>query len=81
MPTVNIQEAKTHLSRLLERVRQGETITIAKAGEPIAELRPISKPDIVFGGLKDLIKVDLDAYEEHDKDIAAMWDPDLGVTQ
>jgi prevent-host-death family protein len=35
---VNIHEAKTHLSRLLERVQAGEEITIAKAGKPIAVL-------------------------------------------
>ena len=36
--TVNIHEAKTHLSRLLARVQAGEEITIAKAGKPIARL-------------------------------------------
>ena len=36
METVNIHEAKTHLSRLLERVAQGEQIVIAKAGKPVA---------------------------------------------
>jgi prevent-host-death family protein len=35
---VNIHEAKTHLSRLLERVQAGEEIVIAKAGTPIAIL-------------------------------------------
>jgi prevent-host-death family protein len=35
---VNVHEAKTHLSRLLERVQAGEEITIAKAGKPIATL-------------------------------------------
>jgi prevent-host-death family protein len=39
--TVNIHEAKTHLSRLLERVQAGEEITIAKAGKPIATLRAV----------------------------------------
>jgi prevent-host-death family protein len=39
--TVNTHEAKTHLSRLLERVRRGDTITIARAGHPIALLVPI----------------------------------------
>ncbi len=39
--TVNIHQAKTHLSRLIERVRAGEEITIAKAGEPVAKLVPI----------------------------------------
>jgi len=41
--TVNIHEAKTHLSRLLERVRRGDTITIARAGEPIALLVPLGQ--------------------------------------
>lgn len=40
MATVNIHEAKTHLSRLLERVRQGEEIVVAKAGTPVAKLVP-----------------------------------------
>jgi prevent-host-death family protein len=39
--TVNIHEAKTHLSKLLERVQNGEEITIAKAGKPIATLTAI----------------------------------------
>ncbi len=39
--TVNVHQAKTHLSRLLERVRQGEEIIIARAGRPIARLVPI----------------------------------------
>jgi antitoxin VapB len=40
---VNIHEAKTHLSRLLERVRRGATITIAKAGTPVAVLIPAAR--------------------------------------
>ena len=39
---VNIHEAKTHLSKLLERVVLGEEIIIAKAGKPVAKLVPIS---------------------------------------
>jgi len=38
---VNIHEAKTHLSRLLERVAMGEEVIIAKAGTPVAKLVPI----------------------------------------
>jgi prevent-host-death family protein len=37
---VNVHEAKTHLSRLLERVASGEEVTIAKAGKPVAKLVP-----------------------------------------
>lgn len=35
---VNIHEAKTHLSRLLEQVMQGEEVIIAKSGKPVARL-------------------------------------------
>jgi prevent-host-death family protein len=43
MTIVNVHEAKTHLSKLLARVMAGERIIIAKAGKPVAELRPISE--------------------------------------
>jgi len=42
--TVNIHEAKTHLSKLLERVMNGEEIIIAKAGKPIAILSAYADP-------------------------------------
>jgi len=38
---VNIHEAKTHLSRLLQRVAEGEEVTIARAGVPVAKLVPV----------------------------------------
>jgi prevent-host-death family protein len=38
---VNIHEAKTHLSKLLERVALGEEVVIAKAGKPVAKLVPL----------------------------------------
>lgn len=37
---VNIHDAKTHLSRLVERVEAGEEITLARAGRPVAKLVP-----------------------------------------
>jgi prevent-host-death family protein len=40
--TINVHEAKTHLSRLLDDVRAGEEIILAKAGEPYARLVPIT---------------------------------------
>jgi prevent-host-death family protein len=40
---VNIHEAKTHLSRLLQRVAAGEEITIARAGVPVARLVAVEK--------------------------------------
>ena len=41
--TVNIHEAKTHLSKLLERVEAGDEIIIARAGQPIARLIPFAR--------------------------------------
>jgi prevent-host-death family protein len=40
---VNIHDAKTHFSRLIERVQAGEEITIAKAGKPVARLSAITE--------------------------------------
>lgn len=41
---VNVHEAKTHLSRLLDRAHAGEEIVLAKAGKPCARLMPLAKP-------------------------------------
>ena len=42
MTTINVHEAKTHLSRILDRVAAGEEVVIAKAGKPIARLVPVA---------------------------------------
>jgi prevent-host-death family protein len=42
--TVNVHEAKTHLSRLLARVAAGEEVVIARAGRPVARLVPVTRP-------------------------------------
>ena len=42
MEIVNVYEAKTHLSRLLDRVLAGEEITIGRSGTPVARLVPIT---------------------------------------
>lgn len=44
MLRLNIHEAKTHLSRYLPALEQGETIVLCKRNVPIAEIRPLSKP-------------------------------------
>ena len=41
MRTVNVHEAKTHLSRLLRKVMSGEEIVIARGNQPIAKLIPV----------------------------------------
>jgi prevent-host-death family protein len=44
MNTVNIHEAKTHLSKLVEKAAQGEPFIIAKAGKPMVKVVPIDTP-------------------------------------
>jgi prevent-host-death family protein len=44
MRIVNVHEAKTHLSRLLDDAHAGETILLAKAGQPWARLMPLEPP-------------------------------------
>jgi prevent-host-death family protein len=63
--TVNIFEAKTQLSKLIEMVERGEEVIIARAGKPVArltQLKPEKKP-IIFGLMKGQIWVadDFDA--------------------
>lgn len=45
MPVVNIHEAKTQLSRLIERVVGGESLVIAKAGKPLVRMVRLDAPD------------------------------------
>lgn len=72
METVNIHEAKTQLSRLLEGVGRGEPFIIAKAGTPIARVSRIDAPDSGqvrrLGFLVGQIEVpdDFDSMGEHD---------------
>ncbi len=54
MATVNVHEAKTHLSRLLTQVEAGEEVIIARNGKPVAQLVPCEKrgkptPDVLKG--------------------------------
>ncbi len=44
MVTINIHEAKTHLSKLVERAAQGEAFVIAKAGRPLVKVAPLGAP-------------------------------------
>ncbi|MBB3397932.1 MULTISPECIES: type II toxin-antitoxin system prevent-host-death family antitoxin [unclassified Rhizobium] len=45
MQTVNIHEAKTHLSRLIEKAAKGEAFIIAKAGKPLVKVVPLEEAD------------------------------------
>jgi prevent-host-death family protein len=70
---VNIHEAKTHLSRLLERAASGERITIAKAGKPIADLVPHQPTKVRFGGMKGELRYDPDTFDDPDPEILRMF--------
>ena len=69
---VNIHEAKTHLSRLLERVANGEHVVISKAGKPVADLVPHRAVDVAFGGLRGQLAYDDSAFDV-DPDIQEMF--------
>ena len=72
--TVNIHEAKTHFSRLVERAEHGERITIARAGRPVAMLvaiEPETRMERPIGLDKGLITI----HPDFD-DPVPEWDPD-----
>ncbi len=57
--TFNVHEAKTHLSRLIDRASAGEDIVLAKAGEPkvrLVPITPLEKPKRKPGRFKHLLK-------------------------
>lgn len=61
MRTVNMHEAKTHLSRLVDRAAKGEPFIIAKAGKPLVKVVPLDEPPARakqrFGFLRGQISV------------------------
>ena len=77
---INIHEAKTHLSRIIEEVLAGQEITIAKAGVPLVDLKIHTAAKHYPGCLANLI-VPVDGYdiEADDLDVLAMWKPELGI--
>ena len=75
MRTINIHQAKTHLSRLVEDAAKGEEIVIAKAGKPMARLVPVETQERrvpKFGTLRGKIWVadDWDSPETNE----AIWE-------
>jgi prevent-host-death family protein len=77
MKLVNVHEAKTQLSRLLERAHAGEEIVIAKAGEPYARLVPLARqtPRRERGTLKGLVRLGDDFFEP----LPAGWSGEHGT--
>jgi len=73
MDQVTIHQAKTQLSRLLERVVAGEEIVIAKSGKPLAKLVPFRKVVRQLGRLKGKIKIGRDFDAPLPKTLAAAF--------
>jgi len=77
MPQVNMHDAKTHLSKLIERAMKGEEIVIARAGRPVARLTAIAAeetPERRFGAMKGRAAVDDRFFEPLPEDELAAWE-------
>jgi prevent-host-death family protein len=74
MEQFNVYEAKTHLSRLLDRVEAGEEIIIGRAGRPIARLVPYRKPAVRRrpGAWRNKVRIAED-FDELPEDITAAF--------
>ena len=86
MQTVNIHEAKTHLSRLVSQVANGESFIIAKAGKPVARVVPIEpevKPKREFGFLAGKYKspVDFKAFAREEIEEMFFGNPEKLITK
>ncbi|MFD6141811.1 type II toxin-antitoxin system Phd/YefM family antitoxin [Promicromonospora sp. NPDC060271] len=80
MLTVNVHDAKTHLSRLLADIEKGETVTIARAGVPVATLSPVhqggsdARVARRFGALKGHVQVPEDFDTMGSEEIRSMFE-------
>ncbi|HZB88053.1 MAG TPA: type II toxin-antitoxin system prevent-host-death family antitoxin [Terracidiphilus sp.] len=77
---VNIFEAKTHLSRLIEQVEQGGEVIIARAGKPVARLtrlEPAEKKPIRYGLMKGEIWIADDFDDPLPDDLLAEFEGDI----
>ena len=73
MGVFNVHEAKTHLSRLLERVAQGEEVIIAKSGRPVAKLVPVAAEPRRPGRLEGRIRLGPDFDEPLPEEVLAAF--------
>lgn len=79
MKTVSIHEAKTHLSRLIDRAAHGESFIIARAGKPLVKVVPVDAPAKPrrLGFLQGEIEVPDDFDRIGKREIAALF----GITE
>lgn len=73
MGVFNVHDAKTHFSRLLDRVAQGEEIIIAKSGRPVAKLVRVAAEPRKPGRLKGRIRVGPDFDEPLPEEVLAAF--------
>lgn len=71
---VNVHEAKSSLSRLLEQVERGEHVVIARAGKPVADLVPHRRLDLVFGTAAGTVRYDPDTFDDVDDEVVAAFE-------
>ena len=67
MKTVNIHEAKTHLSRLVERAAAGEGFIIAKAGRPLVKVVPLAAGDVAATRRLGFLKGEVAVPDDFDR--------------
>ena len=67
---VNVHEAKTHLSKILERVERGEEVVIARHGQPVARVSPIGDEARIPGRLAGRIRIGKDFEDPLPPEIA-----------
>jgi len=78
MEIINVHQAKTHLSRLLEQVARGEEVVIAKSGRPVARLVAISEAPRHPGRLRGKIQMAEDFDGPLPEGLAAAFRGDAG---
>lgn len=69
---INVHDAKTHLSRLLDKAHAGEEIVLGKAGKPYAKLVPLSRRERKLGSLKEF-KLDESFFDPLPEEELAAW--------
>ncbi|MPV50645.1 type II toxin-antitoxin system prevent-host-death family antitoxin [Pseudactinotalea sp. HY160] len=70
MIQVNVHEAKTHLSRLIEAALEGKSVTIARAGRPVVDLVAHQVPTVVIG---------VDGWQDYRSDPSLFDGPDAEI--
>jgi prevent-host-death family protein len=75
----NMHDAKSNLSKLIEEVLAGESVTIARSGQPLVDLMPHTpKKKFVLGSMTHLIEFNMTDEQEKEFFAPEPWDPWAG---